>query len=167
MTSFLFNIPPQWDIEKYKALDYKLDTHKVQEDNQRYIDAGHPKDALTLYNYFEPNLMPHSIEYIKSYFPDLKNISVAVNLFRPGQYIPIHSDRYGAYKKHNGITEDKIISRYIIMLEDHVPGQMLDIAGSIYTGWSAGDVYRWEDNTPHTFYNLSTKDRYAIQLTAI
>ena len=98
-------------MDRYKALDYKLDIHKVQEDNQRYIDAGHLKDALTLYNYFEPNPMPHSIEYIKSYFPDLENISVAVNLFKPGQYIPIHSDRYGAYKKHNGITEDKIISR--------------------------------------------------------
>ena len=165
--SLLFNIPPVWNMDRYKALDYKLDTHKVQEDNQRYIDAGHPKDALTLYNYFEPNPMPHSIEYIKSYFPDLENISVAINLFKPGQYMPIHSDRYDAYKQHHNISDDKDVCRYIIMLEDHVPGQMLMIADSIHTGWQAGDVYRWEGDTEHTFYNLSTEDRYAVQLTGI
>jgi hypothetical protein len=38
--SFLFNIEPLWNIDNYKILDYKLDFHKDQTDNLRYIEAG-------------------------------------------------------------------------------------------------------------------------------
>ena len=63
--SYHFSIEPNWDIEEYKALDYKLDKHKDEDDNQRYISAGHLEESLQLYNYFEPNPMPDSIEYMK------------------------------------------------------------------------------------------------------
>tara|TARA_B100001287_G_scaffold146025_1_gene122939 strand:+ start:5694 stop:6203 length:510 start_codon:yes stop_codon:yes gene_type:complete len=160
-----FNIVPSWNIEDYKKLKYKLDTHKDNEDNQRYIDAGHNKDSLTLYNYFEPNKMPTSIIYIKSQFPSLKNISVAINLFKPGQYMPIHYDRFTAYKKHHNIPKGSDICRHMVMLEDHEEGQMLQIGKQINTGWEAGSVYKWNNSDIHTFYNLSTKDRYAVQVT--
>lgn len=163
--SLHFNIPPNWSIDEYKALDFKLDKHKNEEDNQRYIKAGHSKNALTLYNCFEPNPMPSSIEYIKTFFPQLLHVSVAVNLMRPGQYIPIHYDRYDAYKKYHGLTKDCRIARYLVMLEDSQPGQMLHVNNVIYNIWTAGGVFGWYNNDIHTFYNLSTKDRYAVQIT--
>jgi len=33
--------------------------------------------------------------------------------------------------------------------------------------WEAGDVFGWQDSEKHTFINLSTEDRYAVQLTGI
>ena len=162
--TFHFNIEPVWNMERYRALDYKLDHHKDTDLIQKYLDAGHSAEAMTLYNYFEPNPMPPSIEYICGYFPDLKNISVAVNLFKPGQYLPVHSDLYSAYKKHHCLTNETIY-RYIIMLEDGVEGQMSIIKDKVHTMWKAGDVFGWKDCEKHTFINLSTEDRYAVQLT--
>ena len=162
-----FNIEPNWNIDEYKSLNFKLDKHKNEADNQRYINAGHPKDALTLYNYFEPNPMPASIDYIISQFKYLKNISVAVNLMKPGQYLPIHSDLYGAYKKHHRVSGKYDICRYLIMLEDSQPGQMLYVSNLVYYNWRAGGVFGWRNNDVHTFYNLSTENRYAIQLTGL
>lgn len=163
--SLHFNIEPKWNIDDYKALNFKLDKHKNEDDNQRYINAGHPKDALTLYNYFQPNPMPDSIEHITKYFTKLSNISVAVNLMRPGQYIPIHYDRYDAYKKYHGLGNNCGIARYLVMLEDSQPGQMLNVNNIVYNNWKAGGVFGWYNNDIHTFYNLSTKDRYAVQVT--
>lgn len=162
--SYLFSVEPTWDIEDYQKLDYKLDKHKGDEDNQRYIEAGHSPDSLTLYNYFEPNPMPASIEYIKNHFTKIKNISVAINLFKPGQYLPIHYDRFDTYKSINDLV-DASICRYMVMLEDHQPGQMLQIGSSIYTNWRAGAVYGWCNYDLHTFYNLSVHNRYAVQIT--
>lgn len=162
-----FSIDPKWNIDAYKSLNFKLDKHKKNEDNQRYIDAGHPKDALTLYNYFEPDPMPESIEYIKTFFTDLKHISVAVNLMKPGQYMPIHFDLYGAYKKFHNLQDGCGIARYLIMLEDNAQGQMLQIGDLIYNKWQAGDVYGWANADIHTFYNLSCVDRYAVQVTGV
>ena len=162
--SLHFNIEPVWNMERYRALDYKLDHHKDTNLTQKYLDAGHSAEAMTLYNYFEPNPMPPSVEYICSYFTELEKISVAVNLFKPGQYLPVHVDLYDAYKKLHGLTNE-IIYRYIIMLEDGVDGQMSVIGDEAHTMWEAGDVFGWKDCDKHTFYNLSTEDRYAVQLT--
>jgi hypothetical protein len=163
--SYLFEIEPKWNIDDYKRLDYKLDKHKGDEDNHRYIEAGHLPQSLSLYNYFEPNPMPESIEYIKNKFDKLHNISVAVNLFKPGQYMPIHYDRFDTYKKINNLPSNSSICRYMIMLEDSQPGQMLQVEEFVYNKWKAGYVYGWCNHALHTFYNLSTHNRYAVQIT--
>ena len=164
--SLHFKIDPVWNMERYRALDYKLDHHKDTELIDKYLEAGHSAKAMTLYNYFEPNPMPPSIECICSYFKGLENISVAVNLFKPGQYLPVHSDLYGAYKKHHGLTSETIY-RYIVMLEDGLDGQIITVGNEAFTMWKAGQVYGWQDCEKHTFINLSTEDRYAIQITGV
>ena len=161
-----FNIPPKWNILDYTNLDYKADFHKDQELVDTYVNAGHSRSAIALYNYFEPNPMPDSMTYIKSYF-NLLYTSAAVNKFAPGQYLPIHCDLYQAYKTHYNLASDQIINRYIIMLEDGIDGQMLTIANNTYTMWKAGDTFGWTDCDKHTFYNMSLKDRYAVQITGI
>jgi len=162
--SFLFNIEPLWNIDNYKILDYKLDFHKDQTDNLRYIEAGHLARSLSLYNYFEPNPMPTSMEYIKSHFEKLHNISVAINLFKPGQYMPVHYDRFDAYKKIHKLNNVSIC-RYMVMLEDHASGQMLQIGNTVYHSWKAGAVFGWCNYDLHSFYNLSLVNRYAVQIT--
>jgi hypothetical protein len=160
----LFNIEPLWNIEDYKNLNYKLDHHKGIKDNEKYIEVGHLPESLSLYNYFEPNPMPDSIEYIQKQFLEIKNISVAINLFKPGQYMPIHYDRFEAYKKHNKLKNCSIC-RYMVMLEDSQSGQMLQIGSTIHNTWTAGAVYGWCNQDLHSFYNLSLYNRYAVQVT--
>lgn len=162
------HINPQWNIEDFKKLQYKKDVYKGSELLKCYIDHGHDPESLTLYNYFEPNPMPDSVEnYIRPRFSFLKNVTIAVNLFKVGKFVPQHNDRYDRYKNFFNLSSIDNIVRYIIMLENGEPGQILEIDDKCYTKWKAGDCFGWKNITKHAFYNFSLKDRYAIQITGV
>jgi hypothetical protein len=158
------HIDPQWNIQDYVNLKYNRDTVN-HECLTTFLNAGHSRDQMCLYNYFEPNIMPASVDYIKSKFNFLKNLTAAVNLVLPGQYMPVHQDLYLKWKTVHNITDTKKIMRVIVMLENNENGQFLQIEKNIYNNWLSGDWYSWVGETEHAVYNFSTKNRYAIQLT--
>ena len=160
-------ISPNWDLEEYKNLSYKLDTHKDSKLLDQYETTGHSRLHMTLYNYFEPNPMPSSVkDNVISSFTNLTNISVAVNLFKPGQYLPVHVDLFEKYRQvHNLNSTDKIV-RTIVMLENSEPGQISQVCDQTFGNWSSGFWLQWEESDPHAFYNFSMKNRYALQITA-
>jgi len=160
------HIDPKWNIDEFKALDYKFDTHKDDSLLNDFANVGHSKMYMTLWNYFQPNPFPSVMfEYILPHF-DLDCISVAINMFTPGQYLPMHSDLYGKYKQYHNLTNENI-TRYVIMLEDSVPGQISQACDITLGQWRAGDWISWENDDPHAVYNMSTQNRYAIQLTGV
>ena len=57
------------------------------------------------------------------------------------------------------------IVRYIVMLEDSSPGQIIQLEKNCIGTWRAGDCFGWNYKDLHAFYNFSRKDRYAIQVT--
>ena len=66
--------------------------------------------------------------------------------------------------KFNMQKADKI--RFLIMLEDHQPGQVIQFGNIVYTQWKAGTIYTWEWSTlPHITWNGSWYSRMALQLT--
>jgi hypothetical protein len=155
-------IDPVWDLLDYKKLSYNLDPDPIL--CNEYLSHGHSVDCMKIYNCFEYNLNFDFTE-IKNNFKFLENMSLAVNFFKPGQYIPLHSDRYEKYKKFHSISDTKNIFRIIIFLEDSDRGQILQIEDFTTGSWAAGDWYGWDNDKSHAFYNFSKKDRYAIQLT--
>mgnify|MGYP003653271452 CR=1 FL=1 len=158
------HIAPQWNIEEFKVLNYKYDTHKDQELLDQYAAVGHKMDSMTLYNYFQPNPFPSVVfDYILPQF-ELDHVGVAINYFKPGQYLPAHVDLYGKYSAVHKI-EDEEITRVILMLEDSTIGQISQICDKTIGKWSAGDWFQWDSEDEHAFYNFSMKDRYAVQLT--
>ena len=158
-------IAPHWDINEFKELNYKADTHKDQALLEQYAHAGHSMQSMALYNYFQPNPLPQCVEnYIMPYFNYLENIGVAVNYFKPAQYLPVHVDLFGRYSEVHQIAAEEI-TRIIIMLEDSQPGQISQECDETVGKWSAGDWFQWDSADAHAFYNFSTRDRYAIQLT--
>lgn len=162
-----FHIDPKWDIKEFHNLEYLYAEHKNQALVDNYISSGHSKKHLSLYNYFEPNPMPSCVyEYIKPKFNFLDKIAFAVNFFKPGQYLPLHVDLFGKYiELHNVKYED--VSRWVLMLEDCVPGQMLQIEKNVYGNWKAGDCFGWKSSEKHAFYNMSMIGRYAMQITGV
>lgn len=155
-------IPVSWNIDDFKNLIYKFDPDpKISEE---YSSVGHFLESMKFYNCFENNI-PFTLDSIKENFDFLLNVRVAVNLFTPGQYIPLHFDRYERYVKLNQITDPTSITRIMLMLEDSVPGQFLQIENTVHSTWSAGDWFSWKYITPHAFYNLSKKSRYSLQIT--
>ena len=157
---------PKWDIEEFKTLEYKYDTHKDSELLDQYERLGHSRSNMTLYNYFEPNPMPSSIgDYILGNFPRFSHTSVAVNLFKPGQYLPVHVDLFERYRAVHGLDKSAKVVRAIVMLEHSEPGQISQACSSTYASWHAGFWLQWEEPDAHAFYNFSMKDRYAVQIT--
>lgn len=159
------HILPSWNIESFYDLDYKLDQHKDSDLIGDYERSGHHREEMKLYNLFEPSPIPNVIySMVLPEFDFLKNISLAVNLFKPGQYLPYHKDLYGKYKDLHNLTNESIM-RIIVMLEDGIPGQILEIKDKVYSHWKAGDWYGWIDDEKHASYNFSNRDRYALQIT--
>lgn len=162
------HIDPCWDISDFHKLEYKLDKHKDQLMIDKYLSAGHSDTSLSLYNYFEPNPMPACVyEYIKPNFALLSSISIAVNLFKPGQFIPYHFDQYQKFIMVNDILNSDKIARCVLMLEDGHPGQILEIGKTAFSQWTAGTWFMWQNVQKHAFYNFSMHDRYALQITGI
>jgi hypothetical protein len=60
-------VEPQWNIQDYVNLRYNQDTVDDAYLNN-FLDAGHNRNQMCLYNYFEPQVMPLSIDYVKSKF---------------------------------------------------------------------------------------------------
>lgn len=157
-------IDPNWDIDDFKTLNYKFDTHKDNDLLNKNASHGHSKMYMTLWNYFQPNPFPDVVwDYIVPQF-DLDHVGVAINMFTPGQYLPVHVDLFGKYSAVHGLTSEEV-TRIIIMLEDSEPGQISQVGDETIGKWSAGTWFQWDANDAHAFYNFSMKNRYAIQLT--
>lgn len=162
-----FSIEKKWNIEDFYKLNYFLTTHKDEKLINQYHESGHSLEMMTLYNYHEPSPMPNIVhDFIKPQFSFLDSISIGVNLFKPGQYLPVHTDLFGKYIKVHNVDYDKIV-RYILMLENSEDGQILQIENSLFTGWVSGDCFGWSCSEKHAFYNFSIKNRYAIQITGV
>lgn len=158
-------IKPCWNMEEFYDLSYNLAPFYNNDQINEYIKSGHKKDSMFIEKYHEPNPMPSCIkEKIFPYFTDWKNITAAVNLFKPGKYLPYHGDSYFRYREVFNITKETIV-RAVVMLEDWQPGQIILVGDKSYSGWKSGEYWYWENDTKHSFYNMSLVNRYALQIT--
>jgi hypothetical protein len=161
------HIKPNWDIKDFYNLNYELCTHKDKKLVDEYLLSGHSKEKLSMYKYHLPNPMPTCVnQYILPQFTFLDKVAPAVNYFKPGQYLPLHTDLYGKYVEINGVDSENVI-RCMVMLEDSSPGQILQVKDIAYCKWKTGDFFYWNYDEIHAFYNFSMKDRYAIQVTGV
>jgi len=100
-------IKPNWNIEEFKTLNYTLSTHKDEELVNQYLNSGHSKEKLSIYKYQLPNPMPKCVDkYIVPHFTFFDNVAAAVNYFKPGQYLPLHTDLYGKYIEINNVNSE-------------------------------------------------------------
>jgi len=156
-----------WNIADFYDLDYKQDTIKTSYQLHEFASSGHNLDRMVIYNYFEPNPMPPGVELVKQHFEkEYKCVSIAVNMFKPGTYVPYHNDLYQRYRQVNNISNAQPIYRFVVMLDDGAHGQMLHIGENIHYLWQAGDYFGWINDQIHSSYNMSNTNRYALQVTA-
>jgi hypothetical protein len=156
-------VPVRWSTE-HRALSYTKDYFKDSEQESSWIKLGHQPEALCVELHVIRDVYPW-MNYVPQYFPDLENLSFCINRFPPGTYFPMHIDRYGYYSKANDIQDLSSIARYVIFLEDSIPGHILQVGDTVYHNWPAGLCVGWEYSTPHMVANLGMKDRYTLQIT--
>lgn len=158
-------IDPFWS-DFYKSLDYTTETFRDQETIKTWYAAGHLPEKTTIdwYPILEDNDFSNQIQ---SYFPKLSHIGICFHRLVPGNYLPMHSDKYGFYSKKYNVTDLDTIKRYIIFVEDSAPGHMLVVDDIVYNNWKKGDVVGWKGTTPHSAINLGMIDRYTLTVTGI
>lgn len=161
------HINPFWDLSRVVGLEYKPDYHKDIKLIKQYASCGHNLDSMKLWNYFDPNPMPADTSLFNEFFSELSHISVAINKFTPGQYLPLHKDLYGRYSQVHNILDISRIKRIVVMIEDGYPGQLSQINNTVWTMWKAGDWISWVGEEPHAVYNFSMHNRYAWQITGV
>jgi hypothetical protein len=164
-TSFIAqgNMPVSWDMSDLYELKWQPTHHRDEAVNQRYLQSGHSFEHMVIDICQQDQTLPAWTKAVAA-ATNLQKHAVALHRMRPGRYLPLHIDLYGAYKQINHIT-DQTITRVIVFLEDHKPGHMLDIDGNIIGHWRAGDWVSWQDDTLHAAYNMGTDDRYTLQIT--
>lgn len=97
----------------------------------------------------------------------IANPTYCIHCLTPGNFLPTHSDLYGYYAKINKVNDIEKIVRFIVFLDDAVPGQILIVGDRVYNNYKKGDVAHWSGTTPHLAANLSEVNRYTLQITGI
>jgi hypothetical protein len=156
-------VPVLWGT-KHRELTYIKNYFKDPDQESGWINSGHQPEALCIDLHVIKNVYPW-MEYVKNYFPELKNLNFCISRFAPGTYFPMHIDRYGYYSKANNIQDLSSIIRYVLFLEDSAEGHILQIGDTVYHTWSAGLCVGWNHSTPHMAANLGGQDRYTLQIT--
>jgi len=98
-------------------------------------------------------------------FRDIANITNAqmrLTIQRPGDMFPLHYDRKKEEKKVNGDVPAK---RWLVMLEDQMPGQCLFFNNNSIS-WKKGHVIYWDHITvPHGSANFGFYPRKTLKIT--
>ena len=129
----------------------------------------YPFDGPWVYQMFN-NDCPNWAHDIKNMFSDKLIYSmVAINLLKPGRFIPPHRDKFvrllADAKKNDLNTENLVPVRINIFLQNHIPGHFFEMNNSVFTNYQKGNYSIIHKNVIHSVANISQYNRYAMQIT--
>ena len=81
----------------------------------------------------------------------------------PGQVVPWHRDTFFLLKKEFPDKAQPV--RALIMLEDWKVGHFVQHDDAVFTHWSAGDGYIWDEDILHLGANAGMQDKYTLQVS--
>ena len=157
------HIDPWWG-NLHHELDYYNDNTV---DVEKWRGTGFTHDRFTgdMYDMRNPEPSWMNPKKLQEEF-QFEHLSWSFYRMSPGIILPEHVDTFTKFKElHN--TENKIIVRALIMLEDWQQGHYLDMDRAPCVNWKAGDYHIWEEKCPHTAANIGTTNRYTLQLTGL
>lgn len=177
------------DIEKARSLGLSTKNYNTQayEHAANKPSQGH-KEEDAENNYGQPDAPIFEKMHIDRYPGDMPIFENIINHLQydtsksftfkfhdqlPNQQLMWHIDNLpGNPRKERVINNPDFnyqhpdMVRFLIMLEDWEPGQIIQFGSIVYTQWKAGTAYAWEWSTlPHITWNGSWYRRPALQLT--
>ena len=81
----------------------------------------------------------------------------------PGQFVPWHRDTFFLLKKKFPTRSQPV--RALIMLEDWKVGHFVQHDNAVFTHWSAGDGYIWDEDILHLGANAGMENKYTFQVS--
>lgn len=158
------NINADWSDDDFVHLDYVTNFGWTLTPFSKYQKNEIFKQTMKVGNYSVPKTMPSFVDTILQSF-DYKIVVPAINKMEPGMFLPPHRDAYEKFMSYYGVKDASKIDRYLVFLQDSQPGQMVQIEKDIIGHWKKGDYIGWSGHTLHAAYNMSTVDRYVLQVT--
>lgn len=177
------------DILTARSLGVKPQRYNKQEyghaanpasDGHKQEDADNPEGNPAAEMFSKINFDRHPgacpvfekiVDFLK--FDTSKKLTQKFNDQLPNQQLMFHIDNLPGQPRAERVLDnpdfmyqdpDKI--RFLILMEDWEPGQMVQFGNKIYTQWRAGTAITWEWSTlPHATWNGSWARRGALQLT--
>ena len=97
-----------------------------------------------------------------------RDVGTSYYRMNTGTVLPTHSDLYLKYiELFNLRGREHTIRRAIVFLEDWKSGHYLEVEGTPFVKWSAGDYVIWKYDAEHYAANIGQDPRYTMQITGI
>lgn len=145
-------IEPVWD-SSYKNFNYI----------KRPLNLEGIDDNLGGMLYDMSNPMPLWVHLVAV---DFNFVGYSFYRMKKGDEVPLHVDHFSKYCQiYNQKRED--VRRFIVFLEDYVPGHIFEIDGTLIKDYKAGEYVQWTCDVPHLARNESDIDRYTLQVTGV
>jgi hypothetical protein len=152
-----------WD-DSFKNFDY-VRQPITQEEIDMWVSMGYDHvKSFTGTMYDSRNPMPDWIENFSKFFPDYKNMTYTFYKMSTLEIMPEHSDHYRTYIRLFNANATNV-HRILVMLEDWKPGHYLEVDGTGFVDWKAGDYFMWRTDCKHAAANIGIEDRYTLQIT--
>jgi hypothetical protein len=161
-----FNI--DW-VDNHKNLEYHSEYFKDQDLLNNWCKGGIKKTQTKIYLHQidQPySWMNNIVTQVNNVF-NLADCSYAFHKITPGNFLPMHSDRFDFFKERFSVVDINNIRRIIIFLDKGHDGHLLIVNNQCYINWKKGDYVCWSGSDPHLAANLGTHDRYTLQITGV
>ena len=83
----------------------------------------------------------------------------------PGQFLPFHQDTYIGFKKEHNLSDDTIVTRYSVMLEDWKWGHYFLAGNSVFHQWKQGDIIELPPKMHHITCNGGIEPKLTMTIT--
>ena len=163
MIEFVKNIKPNFELSTF---DFKI--NKLKLDNKKHPEnraiKGLDRVASTQNKVWDEDIPAGIREYINKFDIKEGEYHVNMNIQRPGQMAPLHTDNHSeAVKKFN--IPSHSFKRMLIFLTDWKRGQGFGINDECLTKWSAGDCYTFDETDYHWSANAGENTKYTLVIS--
>ena len=131
------HVEPWWD-DSFKSLVYDRPEFPHKEMKSKWIEQGYDRFILNGGVYSSKNVLPEYAYRFKEIF-NWNNTSITFFEMLTMEALPLHSDTYPRYIKMNNIEDTSKIWRAVVLLEDWKSGHYLEVDGTAFVNWHAGD----------------------------
>ena len=157
------HVDPWWGL-RHRDLEYINEPFNDPSSLTEWRRLGYTQTRFTGDMYDMRNSEPTWIDPFRNIFP-FERFSWSFYRMPPGTVLPAHRDTYDRFKLIHGLETTHSVVRTIVFLEDWASGHDLEMNGTPFTGWRAGDWVSWHDDFLHLAANMGRTDRYTLQLT--
>jgi hypothetical protein len=164
--SIKYRISRFWDDE-FKTLNYIQEPFNDPKTVELWLSQGYQNKVTGDLCDMRHQLPAWSKQFVDTYTAlGWQDIGLAFYRMRTGTVMPVHHDLYRRYIELFDLTgREHTIRRALVLLEDWCPGHYLEVDGTPFVSWHAGDTVEWTYDTPHMAANIGLEDRYTLQIT--